>query len=104
MSATNIRTWSLSTLWITGVGVRCSIVATLNVRHHTSRVDRLNSACNLTSMTQREFASLGGKARAKKLSKQERTDIARQAGLASARQRASKHRSCQSDGNTENKV
>jgi hypothetical protein len=41
-------------------------------------------------MTQKEFASLGGLARARKLTKEQRTEIARKAGLAAARQRASK--------------
>lgn len=37
-------------------------------------------------MTQKEMASMGGKARAKKLSKQERHDIAMKAGMAHAKQ------------------
>jgi len=56
-------------------------------------------------MTQKEFASLGGRARAKALTKQRREEIARNAGHASALQRklASKPESCQSDESTENK-
>jgi len=41
-------------------------------------------------MTQKEFASLGGRARAKLLSKERRKEIARNAGLASASKRTSK--------------
>ena len=41
-------------------------------------------------MTQREFAAMGGRARAAKLTKEQRVKIARDAGLASAKQRASK--------------
>jgi hypothetical protein len=41
-------------------------------------------------MTQREFASLGGRARAAKLSPQDRIRIARWAGVASGKKRASK--------------
>ncbi len=43
-------------------------------------------------MTQKEFATMGGEARAKKLSKRRRIEIARNAGLASAAQRAGKNR------------
>ncbi len=41
-------------------------------------------------MTLTEFARKGGKARAAKLTKEQRIEIARNAGLASAKQRASK--------------
>jgi len=55
-------------------------------------------------MTLKEFATKGGHARAAKLSKARQIEIARQAGIASAKQRASKHRACQRDGKRENKV
>jgi len=41
-------------------------------------------------MTQKEFARLGGQARSAKLSKERKIEIARNAGLASTRQRAKK--------------
>jgi len=41
-------------------------------------------------MTQREFASLGGRARAAKLTPEDRIRIARWAGVASGKKRASK--------------
>jgi hypothetical protein len=41
-------------------------------------------------MTQKEFASLGGKARAAKLTQKDRIRIARWAGVASGKKRASK--------------
>lgn len=47
-------------------------------------------------MTLKEFARLGGKARAKALSHQRRIEIARNAGLASAKKRTSKQ-----DANTQ---
>lgn len=67
-------------------------------------------------MTVIEFARLGGKARARKLSKERRTEIARNAGLASASKRkrscseasakehASKQDECQPAQNGENKL
>jgi len=55
-------------------------------------------------MTQKEFAALGGRARAKVLTKDQRIEYARKAGIASALKRASKLKQCQSDGNAENKV
>lgn len=54
-------------------------------------------------MTLTEFARKGGKARAQALSKERRIEIAKQAGLASAKQRASKLKACQSPQNGENK-
>lgn len=56
-------------------------------------------------MTLKEFAAKGGKARAKALSKERRSEIASNAGKASAiqRQLASKHKQCQSDENAETK-
>lgn len=56
-------------------------------------------------MTHREFASKGGRARAKALSKERRLEIAKLAGQASAlaRQLASKREACQSDKNGETK-
>lgn len=54
-------------------------------------------------MTLIEFARKGGKARAQALSKERRIEIAKQAGLASAKQRASKLKACQSPQNGENK-
>lgn len=52
-----------------------------------------------------QFARLGGRARAAKLTKERRIEIARNAGLASAqKQRASKNQElCQSEQNDENK-
>ena len=52
-----------------------------------------------------EFARLGGKARARVLSKERRIEIARNAGKASAiiRQHASKHKQCQVTDSSENK-
>jgi hypothetical protein len=41
----------------------------------------------MIGMTQKEFASLGGNARAQKLTKDRRIEIARNAGLASAEKR-----------------
>jgi general stress protein YciG len=57
-------------------------------------------------MTQKEFASLGGRARAKALTKDRRKEIAKLAGQASALQRqlASKKETCQSDESSGNKV
>ena len=57
-------------------------------------------------MTQKEFASLGGRARAKALSKDRRQEIARNAGLASASKRTSKQdaNSRSNDKIPENKV
>lgn len=56
------------------------------------------------SLTLKEFAAKGGRARAAKLSKERRSEIAKQAGLASAKQRASKiQKPCQSDETHENK-
>ncbi len=53
----------------------------------------IQRACKIASMTLKEFATMGGEARAKKLSKRRRVEIARNAGLASAKakQRASKN-------------
>jgi hypothetical protein len=57
------------------------------------------------SLTLKQFAALGGKARAAKLSKERRIKIASDAGKASALQRASKkQKPCQSDETHENKV
>lgn len=54
-------------------------------------VASLLACASCDRMTLKEFASKGGKARAAKLSKDERVRIARDAGLASAaKQRASK--------------
>jgi hypothetical protein len=44
----------------------------------------------MQEMTQREFARMGGKARAAKLTPQDRVRIARWAGVASGKKRASK--------------
>jgi hypothetical protein len=56
-------------------------------------------------MTLKEFATKGGHARARKLSPERRRHIARCAGLASAKQRASKNQeACQVEPNGENKV
>lgn len=57
-------------------------------------------------MTVTEFARLGGRARAAKLTKERRVEIARNAGLASASKRklASKQETCQPAQNHENKV
>ena len=56
-------------------------------------------------MNVKEFARLGGKARAKALTKERRIEIAKLAGQASAlaRQLASKREMCQSNQSTENK-
>jgi hypothetical protein len=43
-------------------------------------------------MNVKEFAALGGKARAKKLSKKRRSEIARKAGLAAAEARRAESR------------
>jgi hypothetical protein len=57
------------------------------------------------SLTLKQFAALGGKARAAKLSKERRSEIAQLAGKASALQRqlASRRKVCQSDKTNENK-
>jgi len=56
-------------------------------------------------MTLKEFATKGGKARARALTKERRIEIARNAGLASAskRKHASKQEECQSNDSHENK-
>ncbi len=56
-------------------------------------------------MTLKEFATKGGRARAAKLTKERRIEIAKLAGQASAlaRQLASKQKQCQSAESTENK-
>ncbi len=56
-------------------------------------------------MNVKEFARLGGRARAAKLTKERRIEIARSAGLASAqKQRASKNQElCQQEQDGENK-
>lgn len=56
-------------------------------------------------MTLTEFARKGGHARAAKLTKERKIDIARAAGIASAKQRASKSNANthQVEQNTENK-
>lgn len=60
----------------------------------------------MSELTQKEFAAMGGRARARKLSKDRRSEIAKLAGQASALQRqlASKRKTCQSPETPENKV
>ncbi len=63
----------------------------------------LRLACLYNSgMNVKEFARLGGRARAAKLTKERRIEIARNAGLASSikRKHASKRETCQSDETT----
>ncbi len=47
-------------------------------------------ACRLKEMNVKEFARLGGRARAAKLTKERRIEIARNAGLASSHKRSCK--------------
>src|SRR5438445_157661 len=50
--------------------------------------DELRELGSSHVMTQKEFAAMGGRARAKKLTKKRQSEIARKAGLASAKRRS----------------